>query len=57
MNFDELENAVVKVIEEWESHNDNLQTRMYIEQSPCGVKSCHAIIDEAIRIFVSQNNL
>lgn len=57
MDFDKLEKAIDKVYAEWESKEDNKHTRCFIEMSDPDVKSCYQIIDDAIRIFVSQNNL
>lgn len=57
MDFDELQKKIDKVFEEWESQEENAHTRAYIEFSDSEVKSCYQIIDDAIRIFVSQNNL
>ena len=57
MDFDELQKKIDKTYDEWESQKENTHTRSYIEFSDPEVKSCYQIINDAIRIFVSQNNL
>lgn len=57
MDADKLERAIEEVVEAWEKRPDTTATRAYIEFSPSEVKSCSEIIDEVIRLFVSQNNL
>ena len=57
MDFDELQKKINKTYDEWESQEENKHTRAYIEFSDPDVKSCYQIIEDAIRIFVSQNNL
>lgn len=57
MNPSKLEMAIEKVIEVWEKRPDAAATQAFIALSPSDVKSCQMIIDEAIRLFVSQNNL
>lgn len=57
MDFDELQKKIDKVYEEWSGQKENAHTRAYIGFSDPDVKSCYRIINDAIRIFVSQNNL
>ena len=57
MDFDELDKKIGKVFEEWENQDENLHTIAIIELTDPRVKSCYQIIEDAIRIFVSQNNL
>ena len=57
MDFNKLQKKIDKVYAEWSRQEENAPTRAYIEFSDSDVKSCYQIIDDAIRIFVSQNNL
>lgn len=57
MDFDELQKKIDKVYEEWSNQEENTHTCAYIEFSDPEVKLCYQIVEDAIRIFVSQNNL
>lgn len=55
--MDDIKEKIDKVYAEWERQEENTHTRAFIGLSDPEVKSCYQIIDDAIRIFVSQNKL